>query len=68
MDNQTLSMINDAKIYQGPETGNYYIVWEYETSRYFLTIDNKFTVNFTPLVFKYKKSAENYLIVLQEQE
>ena len=41
MDQQTTSMIKDAKLYQ--EKGTWFIIWTYELSRYFLTIDNTFT-------------------------
>ena len=64
MNLQTESMIKDAKVYQGFSTGDWYICWIYESSRYFLTINNIFTEEFTPIKFKYKLDAKTYLAVL----
>ena len=64
MDAQTESMIKEASVEKA--ISSWLITWYYENERYYLNIDNKFSVNSSMLQFTMESQAQTYLDVLKE--
>lgn len=65
MDNQTKSMIKEATIEKA--VSSWLITWYYESERYYLNIDNNFSVNSSMLQFTMESQAQTYLDILKSQ-